>query len=467
MSTTAVAVLVTVGIAVIAGLIALWYARYVKAGPNEVLVVSGRGKYRFVRGGTFVWPILERVQSLSLALLTLEVHAGDAYTKQGVKLMVDAVAQVKVKSGTDSISLASEQFLGKPADEVRRVALQVIEGYVRAILGTMSVEDVYLTREAYASKVRASAQADLDQMGLQIVSLTIRHITDEEGYLDALGKPRVAQVKRDAIIGEAKADEEAMAARYAADTVIARARRDKDIQEAEFAASVAAAKAESDLSYDLNKYKRQQAVKREEIAVALVAKEQQIDLETKEIDRKERELEASVKRPADAERYRIETLALAEKSRLEAEAAGRAEGVRLEGLAEADVVKAKGLAEAEAMLQKADSWKEYNQAAVTEMFVGILPELASAVAQPLSKTEKIVVVGGGNGYNGTGAHKVTQDVAQVIAQLPAVVEGLTGVQLQDLLRGIPALAGWPASGAGNGHPVDRDQAAQSDTLTEV
>ncbi|MCX7669120.1 MAG: SPFH domain-containing protein, partial [Anaerolineae bacterium] len=264
--------------------------------------------------------------------------ASDAYTKQGVKLMVDGVAQVKIKSDPDSIRLAAEQFLGKPPEEIKRVALQVIDGYLRAILGTMSVEDVYLSRKEFASKVRASAQADLDTMGLQIVSLTIRHITDETGYLDALGRPRVAQVKRDAIIGEAKADEEAMAARYAADTAIAQARRDKEVKEAEFAAAVASVKAVSDLAYDLERFKRAQEVKRQEIAVQLVAKEQEIELEAKEIERKQRELEAEVMKPADAERYRIETLAQAERMRLETEAAGRAAGIRAEGLAEAEAL---------------------------------------------------------------------------------------------------------------------------------
>lgn len=423
----AIAWIIILGLAIIVGLIALWYWRYTKAGPNEILVVSGRGRHRFVRGGTYVRPISERAQTLSLALLTLDVHAADAYTKQGVKLMVDGVAQVKIKSDDESLHLAAEQFLGKPPEDIKRVALQVIDGYMRALLGTMSVEDVYLTREQFAKKVRENAQTDLALMGLQIVSLTIRHVTDELGYLEALGKPRVAEVKRDAIVGEARAEEEAMAARFAADTAIARARRDKEMKEAEYSAEVATVKAGSDLAYDLQKNKMQQAVKREEIAVELVAREQAIAVEEKEIERKERELEASVKKPADAEQYRIEVLAKAEKARLEAE-----------GFAEAEVTKAKGLAEAEAMSQKALSWREYNEAAVTQMFVNILPQLASAVAEPLSKTEKIVVVGGGND-NGTGAAKVTQDVTQVIAQLPSVIESLTGVKLSNLLKNVPGL----------------------------
>lgn len=458
MTAATITTLIVLGLVILAALIALWYWRYAKAGPNEVLVVSGRGRYRFVRGGTFVWPIWERVQSLSLALLTLDVHAADAYTQQGVKLLVDGVAQVKVKSDEESIQLAAEQFLGKPAEEIKRVALQVIDGYMRAILGSLSVEDVYLTREEFARRVRESAQRDLTYMGLQIVSLTIRHITDEEGYLEALGKPRLAQVKRDAVIGEAKAEEEAMAARYAADTTIARARRDKEIKEAEYAAEVAGVKAESDLAYDLQKYKKQQAVKREEIAVELVAKEQEVALQDREIKRKGRELEAAVKKPADAERYRIETLAQAEKARRETEAAGQAKAIRAEGQAEAEILKAKGLAEADAMRQKAESWKEYNQAAVTEMFVKILPQLAGAVAEPLSKTEKIVVVGGGNGHNGTGAARVTQDITQIIAQLPTVIEGLTGVQLGELLKGVPGLAG-------NGSGVKQIEAGAADADT--
>lgn len=438
MTPVATATVIVLGGAVLAGLVALWYWRYTKAGPNEVLVVSGRGRYRFVRGGTFVWPILEQVQSLNLALLTLDVHAADAYTKQGVKLLVDGVAQIKIDSDEERINQAAEQFLGKPEDEIRRVGLQVIEGYMRAILGTMSVEDVYLAREAFAHRVRDAAQEDLKQMGLKIVSLTIRHVADEEGYLEALGKPRVAQVKRDAVVGEAKADEEAMAARYAADTEIARARRDKEIKEAEYAADVSSAKADSDLAYDLRKFKRQQEVKREEVAVQLVEKEQLTALEEKEILRREKELDATVKRPADAERYRIETLAQAEKVRLATEAAGKAEATRAEGLAEADALKARGLAEAEAMHEKAGSWKEYNQAAITEMVVNILPQLATAVAEPLSKTDKIVVVGG-NGHNGTGVASVTQDVAEIITQLPAVIEGLTGVQLGQLVESVPGL----------------------------
>jgi len=433
---------------VIAGLIALWAWRYTKAGPNEVLIISGRprtvvdpdGKrrtigYRLVRGGgTFVWPIRERVQRLSLELLTLEVQTADAYTAQGVKLLVDGVAQVKIKGDDAAIALAAEQFLSKSTEDIKRVALQVIEGHMRAVLGTMGVEDIYLQRAEFARRVREAARQDLERMGLDIVSLTIRHVTDEQGYLEAVGRPRVAQVKQQAAIAEAEADRVARIARLEADRAVEEVRRELE-----------ARKAEADLAYELQKHRTGQAVKREEIAVHLVEKEQLIELEEKEILRKQKELAATIEQPAEAEKYRIRALADAERYRLEAEAAGKAELIRATGYAEAEALKAKGVAEAEAMREKAGSWKEYNEAAVTQMFIDILPRLAGAIAEPLAKTDKIVIIGG-DGHS-AGASRITGDVAQIIAQLPTVIESLTGVKLQHLVERIPALAEQGSTGA--------------------
>ncbi len=440
------------GIVILAGLVVLWAWRFTKAGPNEVLIISGRSRtivdaegrkrtvgYRLVRGGgTFVWPIRERVQRLTLELLTVEVRTPDAYTAQGVKLLVDGVAQIKVRGDDASIAMAAEQFLSKSPDDIKRVALQVVEGYLRAVLGTLNVEDIYLKRQEFARRVREVAAEDLSRMGLDLVSLTIRHVADEHGYLEALGKPRVAQVKRDAVIGEAEAEKVAQTYRFEAETKIAEARRDMEMKQAEFMAAVRQRQAEADLAYDLQKFKTSQAVKREEIAVQLVAKTLEIELEEKEIERQRHALAAQVEKPADAERYRIQALAEATRYQLEAQAAGEAEAIRARGFAEAEALKAKGLAEAEAMNHKAGAWKEYNEAAVTEMVVDVLPKLAGAIAQPLSKTDKIVIVGGGNGH-GTGAFKVTQDVAEIIAQLPTVVESLTGVKLGQLVDRLPGL----------------------------
>lgn len=422
---------ISIAAVLIAALIALWAWRYVKAGPNEVLIVSGRRRaytdnagqkrtrgYRLVRGGgTLVWPIRERVQLLSLELNTVEVRTPEAYTAQGVKVMVDAVAQVKVRSDDDAIVTAAEQFLSTGPETIRRVALQVIEGHLRAVLGTLSVEDVYLKRAVFAQTVKESARPDLGAMGLDILSLTIRHVADEQGYLEAIGKPQVAQVKRDAAVAEAEAERVAAIARLEAEEKVEEKRR-----------RLQQVKAEADLSYDLQRYKTEQAVK-----------DEQISLQRKEIERKQHELEAEVAKPAIAERTRIMALADAEKYQLEAEGNGKAAAIRATGAAEAEALKARGIAEADAMGQKAVSWKQYNEAAVTDRFISILPELAAAVSEPLSRTEKIVVVGNGNGHNGSGASKITADVAEIIAQLPTVVESLSGMKLGDLIGRVPRL----------------------------
>jgi flotillin len=463
---------------------AIWASRYTKVGPNEVLVVSGR-KHRFVEpdgtvgsrgfrivkgGGTFVIPVIEKVDVLSLELLTIDVQTPEVYTSKGVPVKVDGVAQIKIKGDDISIATASEQVLSKTIDDIKNVATQTLEGHLRAILGTMTVEDIYQNRDAFASKVQEVAAGDMANMGMGIVSFTIRDIRDGQGYLDALGKPRIAQVKRDAVIAQAEADRDAMIrssqatqagqeAKFLADTKIAEAQRDYQSNVASFQAAVNQKKAESDLAYDLQKFKTGQLVKAEEVQVSIVDKQKQIELQQQEILRKQRELEANVQKPADAERYRVETLANATKFQLETEAAGAASAAKAKGFASADVVKATGIAEAEAnkarglaeaavieaqgsataeaMKLKAESFKQYNEAAVIEMIMRILPELAGKVSEPLSKTEKIVIIN--NGGPGGGASKMTADVAQIISQMPPVIESLTGIKFEKLLEQVPAL----------------------------
>ncbi len=477
--------LAVVGIVVVIFLfIMVWSSRYTKVGPNEVLVVSGRKHefidgegQRFARGfrivkggGTFILPVIEMSNVLSLELLTIDVMTPEVYTSKGVPVKVDGVAQIKVKGDDISIATAAEQFLSKGTAEIKNIAMQTLEGHLRAILGTMTVEDIYQNRDQFAQKVQEVAAGDMANMGLGIVSFTIRDIKDSQGYLEALGKPRIAQVKRDAQIAQAEADRDAMIkssqasqagqeAKYVADTRIAEAQRDFQSKTAEYTASVNQKKAEADLAYDLQKFKTGQLVKAEEVQVQIVEKQKQIELQQQEIQRKQRELEAEVQKPADAERYRVETLANATKFQLETEAAGAAQAAKAKGfagaevakatgLAEADANKAKGLAEAsiieaqgaataEAMRLKADSYKQYNEAAVIELIVRILPELAAKISEPLSKMDKMIVINSGDGSG--GASKVTADITQILAQLPPVLESLTGVSFSKLLERVPAL----------------------------
>jgi flotillin len=463
----------------------IWASRYTKVGPNQVLVISGR-KHRMIDpdgtarevgfrvvkgGGVFVWPVYEKVDILSLELLTIDVQTPEVYTSKGVPVRVDGVAQIKVKGDDVSIATAAEQFLSKATEDIKNIAMQTLEGHLRAILGTMTVEDIYQNRDAFASKVQEVAAGDMANMGLGIVSFTIRDIRDGQGYLEALGKPRIAQVKRDAVIAQAEADRDAMIrssqatqagqeAKFVADTKIAEAQRDYQTNVAQYQAAVNQKKAEADLAYDLQKYKTGQLVKAEEVQVSIIEKQKQIELQQQEIMRKQRELEANVQKPADAERYKVETLAAARKFQLETEAAGSASATKATGFANADVAKATGIAEAEAnkarglaeasiieaqgkataeaMRMKAESFKQYNEAAVIEMIVRVMPEVAGKISEPLSKTEKMVIINSGNGIGG-GASKLTGDVTQIVAQLPPVIESLTGIKLEKLLQQVPAL----------------------------
>lgn len=478
------------GIAAIAAVVILlllglgfWASRYFKAGPNEVLVISGGDKVALVRGGgKLVWPFFRRIDRLSLEIMTINVQTPEVYTVAGVPVVVDGIAQVKVDNTDEAIHTAAEQFLGKSVMEIQNVALETLEGHLRAVLGTLSVEEIYKEREKFASRVQEYATTDMANMGLRIVSFTIKNITDRNGYLDALGKPRTAQVKRDAIIGQAEADrdatiksadayQEGQIAKLGADTKIAEADRDYRINLQQYEASVNQQKAQAELAYDIQRNKTLQVSKAEEVKIQVVERENLISVQEREIQRRERELEATIRKPAEAERFRIETIAQANRIQIETQAQGNAqkerqEGTaaadvaRVQGLAEAEVIRAKGLAEAEAIKAKglaqaeviraeglaqaeanrakAESWQYYNQAAIAELLIAALPQIAEKVAAPLSKTDKITIVSNGNSPS-TGAAKITRDVSEIIASLPPIVENLTGVQLAELLKKLPGV----------------------------
>ncbi|MEZ7893120.1 MAG: SPFH domain-containing protein [Candidatus Wallbacteria bacterium] len=457
----------------------IWATRYIKVGPNEVLIIAGRKRkvlkangnveevgYRIVHGGgAFVIPVIEQAQIMSMELITLEVKTPPVITLHGVPILVDGVAQIKVKSDEVAIGTAAEQFLSKTQAEIMRIAHQTLEGHLRAILGTMTVEDIYKNRDEFAIKVQQVSAPDLSNMGLCIVSFTLRDIKDEHGYLESLGKTRIAEVKKDATIGEANALKEATMksavatqdgeiAKIEAKTKIAEANRDFEMKQAEYQASINQRKAETDLAYDLQYNKSQQLVKREEINVQIVEKERAIEVQEKEVMRKQKELEATVIKPADAEKTKIQMISDADRYKIATTASGQAEAQKLlglstaeaekaKGLAEAEVLKirgmneaqiieAKGLAEANAMAEKAASWEKYGNAAIVQMVIEKLPELAKAISEPLSKTEKIVMINSGG--EGGGASKLTKDVINVISQLPPAVEALTGIKLENIVK---------------------------------
>jgi flotillin len=422
---------VIVGAALIA--FAVWAHQFTKVGPNEVLIISGRRRkdrgYRVVRGGgTYVRPFREKVQRLSLELMQFDVRTAETYTVHGVPVQVDGVCMVKIDGSDEGIERAAEQFLSRGRDDIVRTAMQAVEGHMRSAVGGLSIEDIYRERQRLVAAVRELAEPDLHSMGLTVISLTIRNVGDKQGYLEALGRPRTAQVKRDAIRGEAEAEREAKAARYEADLAIEKSRRDYEIERAQFKAEGKRASAEADLSYDLQRAITRQEVRAQELQVEIIERQKAIQLMQAEVERRKRELAAEIVEPALARAREITEVAEAQREQAAALGAG-----------EADALRSKGLAEAETMAAKAESWKGYNEAAITDRVLEILPELASAVSAPLARTDKIVMIGG-NGSS-PGASKITKDVTQVMAEMPAVLEALTGMKFEELAKRIPGVGG--------------------------
>ncbi|NTV88777.1 MAG: flotillin family protein [Clostridiales bacterium] len=446
-------------VAVIFILISVFVSRYVKVGPDEALIVSGRKKklsngqvvgFRIVKGGaTFVWPIFEISKIISLRIMPLDVNSS-AYTSQGVQVTVDGTAQIKIDSSEEAIATAAEQFLSLKEEEIRRIATQTLEGHLRSIVGNLTVEEINQNRDVFAQKVQELAASDLANMGLKIISFTIREINDKNGYLESLGKAQIARVQRDAVIGQAEAKRDAdiksaeamqagQTAKFLAETKIAEANRDKEMKVADYAAAVNERKAESDLSYDKKKYVIEQEVQKEAMQVEIVKKQKEIELQEQEALRKEKELDGLVRKPAEAEKFKTELNAEADRIKrskeaeaqsytIKAEGLAKAEAIRAAGLAEAEIIKAKGEAEAAALVKKAEAYKQFNDAAMAQMVIEKLPEIANAIAQPLAKTEKIVMIGD------SGASKITKDITNIMAQLPETVKGLTGVDITNILR---------------------------------
>jgi flotillin len=473
---------------------------YRKVGPNKVLIVSGRSDtyvnpYTGARvkksfkiyhgGGTFVVPLRERVDVMSVELMTLEILTPEFFTKFGVPIVVDGIAQIKVRSEDPvAVATAAEMFLSKTASEMNEIAHQMMQGHLRAVISTMPFEEIHANPEAFAQTVQKLTAEDLANMGIQVVSFTIREIKDPSGYLQALGRPKLAEVQKDAAVGEANAQRDAamgraqaerasavtqaqalresQLAQLATEVAVLDAKAERDKRLAEVSSEVSEKKAESDLAYELSTTKTRQLMLKEQLLVR--------DLE---IETRERILVETVQKPAEAERQRIETLAQAERTRARMVAEGEAEATRLIGQANADaklanaraevafvrekaIAEAEGLrqrleAEAEGMRKKAEAWQNYNSAALADLIVGRLPEIASAVAAPLAKIDKIVLIGDSSGTS--GVERVTRSVGEVLSQIPSVVEALSGVDLTKLLTSLQ-LGGTTPSGSPNGDGGD-------------
>jgi flotillin len=451
---------------VILFLLSMMARLYRKAGPHEALVVYGFRGTRVVKGhGTVIFPMVESSRQLSLQLMSFDVAPQqDLYTRQGVAVTVEAVAQIKVKSDPESIITASEQFLTKTDSEREGLIRLVMEGHLRGIIGQLTVEEIVKQPEMVGDRMRGTCAADMDKMGLEVISFTIKEVRDKNDYIANMGRPDVARIKRDAdkataeamrdadiAIAEAERDtaikkaeakrESAIAttnadqARVLAETLSqakqAEAQRDLEVKKATYNESVKRQQAQADKSYEIQTSIMQQQLIAESVKVQQIEKEAQIKVQDAEIQRRERELVATVLKPAEVERQRIETLAEAEKQRRIFEAEGKASGIRAEGEAEAEITFKKGDAEARAMNVKAEAYQEWNQAAVVDKIITNMPEIMRALAAPLANVDKITIVSTGN-TNASGMHQITGDMAAMAAQIPALFETLSGMKMSDL-----------------------------------
>lgn len=437
-------------------LIALFAGLYRKAGPHEALVVYGFRGTRIVKGhGTVIFPMVESCRELSLELMSFDVAPKqDLYTKQGVAVTVEAVAQIKVKSDPESVQTAAEQFLTKTDQEREALIRLVMEGHLRGIIGQLTVEEIVKQPEMVADRMRSTCAEDMNKMGLEVISFTIKEVKDKNDYIANMGRPDVARIKKDAdvataeaerdtaikraeaqrasAVAKAQADQERVLAETLSEAKQAEAERDLSIKKAQYLDMVKRQQATADKSYEIQSNVMQQQVVAESVKVERVQRENQIHVQEAEIQRRERELIATVLKPAEIERQRIEALANAEKQRLIVEAEGRAAAIRLQGEAEAEVIFKKGEAEAKAMNVKAEAYQEWNQAAVVDKLLTGLPEVVRALASPLANVDKITVVSTGNGES-AGMHKITGDLTQMAAQIPALFETLSGMQMSELL----------------------------------
>lgn len=469
---------IVVGVIVILGL-AFW-ARYKTVSPDEAMIVTGSflgsknismdesgRRIKIVRGGgAFILPVFQKSEFVSLLSHKLDVMTPEVYTEQGVPVMADGVAIIKVGSSIEDVATAAEQFLGKPIEALKGEAQEVLEGHLRAILGSMTVEEVYRNRDKFAQEVQGVAARDLKKMGLQIVSFTIKDVRDKHGYLEALGKPRIATVKRDAEIAEAeavrdariqkaRAEEEGQKAELLRDTNIAEAAKEKELKVASFKKDQDTAKAEADQAYHIQEARAKQTMVEEQMKVELVRKEREIDLQAKEIVVREKQYDAEVKKKAEADRYAVEQAAEADKARrmreadalqysIEKQAIASAEQKRLEGqaiadaerakgTAEAEVIRLRGLAEADAKEKLAEAFQKFGEAAVLDIIVKMLPELAGKIAQPISSIDKLTVVDTGKGE---GAARVSNYVTELMSTAPEMLKNVSGIDVEKLIQGL-------------------------------
>lgn len=430
-----------------------------KVPKDRVMIVTGF-KQRTISGGIgIVIPLLERYDYLSLENMEIDVNTQGSMTSQGVPVNIDGYALIKINNARESILTAMEQFYSgnenTTKETIKRMAKNVLEGKLREIISEMTVEQIYKDRQEFGNRVQEVAVQELVDMGLEVKSFTIKDIDDDNGYLKALGEKDIAEVQKNAAVERSireretrvkTAEEEKMAqeAEIKARTEIAEKERDQALRVHSYKQEQETAKANADIAYELETRERQKDLTEKEMNIQLVKTQKEIEIQEELRKKKEKELDVTVRQPAEAEKFKEQQKADAEKYRRIAEAEASAAEIEKKGQAEinlikdrgnaeAEAIKLKGLAEAESMRAKAEAYKLYGDAAIIDMMREVLPELAKAVSEPLSKTEKIVIVDNGDSKNG-GAAKIANYSNSIMSQVPETLKALTGIDLIGMIQ---------------------------------
>ncbi|MCI8390590.1 MAG: flotillin family protein [Roseburia sp.] len=460
-----------VAIAILAVIVALLAAGYVKAPPDMAFIISGiKKKSKVVIGKASIRiPFFERLDKLNLRLIPIDVKTSNAVpTADYININVDATVNVKISNNPEKLRLAAENFLNKNTEYIAGVAREVLEGNVREIVGKMKLEEMVSDRQKFANLVKENAEPDLAAMGLDIISFNVQNFVDGNEVIENLGIDNIVKIKkaaaiaraeseRDIKVAQASADKESNDAAVAAQTEIAKKQNELAIKKSELQQEADTKKAMADAAYEIQKEEQRKTIEITTANADIARQEREIELKQKEVAVKEQALEAEIKKQAEADKYAAQQRAdaalyqrqkeaearqfeaqreaEARKAQAEAERFSKeqeAAGIRAVGEAEASAIQAKGIAEAEAMEKKAEAYAKYNKAAVAEMMIRVLPDIAEKVAEPLAQIEKITIIGGGDGSN--GVKQVADNVPVVMAKVFESMKEATGIDMAQIIN---------------------------------
>ncbi len=442
---------------------------YKKAPPDTAFIISGLNKRTIIGKASIKIPYLERMDKLSLKLIAIDVKTSNAVpTADYINIQVDAAVNVKISSEPQRLALAAENFLNQNTQYIAGIAREVLEGNMREIVGRMRLEEMVSDRQKFANLVKENAEPDLAAMGLDIVSFNVQNFADSNGVIDDLGIDNISQIKKKAAIAKAEAEKEiavakaeadrqANDARINAEREIAKKNNELSLQKSELKKLEDTKKAEADAAYSIQEQEQRKTIEVATAEASIAKQEKEVTLKEREAQVREKALDAEVRKRAEADRfarqqqsdaelYERQRKAEAEKFEQEREADAmkakaeaqkfakeqEAAGIRMVGEAEAEAIRAKGIAEAEAMEKKAEAYQKYNNAAMAEMLIGVLPEIAAKIAEPLTQIDKITIIGGGDQSNGVSS--VADNVPAVMARLFETMKDTVGIDLAQIVK---------------------------------